>query len=1517
MCMKGKGRAVEDQYKKLSQLEHILLRPDTYVGSVEKQQAQLWVHDGGEAGLVQRQVTYVPGLYKIFDEIIVNAADNKMRDDSMDGFKVDIDQEAGTIRVWNNGNGLPVEMHKEMGVYVPEMIFGQLLTSSNYNDAEKKVVGGRNGYGAKLANIFSTEFVVETADGSRELRYKQVFSNNMQDKAKPVIKKCKSSENWTCITFTPDLAKFGMERLEDDTVALMRKRVYDVAGCIGARGIKVHLNGARLPIKTFQQYVQEYFKNNPEAPKVFYERCNDRWEVAITASPEGQAQQVSFVNSINTIKGGTHVNAVADKVAAKLLEHITKKNKKANVKAFQIKNHMWVFVNALIENPAFDSQCKETLTSKPSKFGSRPTLSDDLHKKLAKSPIVENVLSWATFKANKDMKKTDGAKKSRLLGVPKLDDANDAGTRNSQKCTLILTEGDSAKALAISGLSVVGRDHYGVFPLRGKMLNVRDAAPSQVSANAEITNIKKILGLSHGKEYTDAKALRYGSVMIMTDQDHDGSHIKGLLINFLHHFWPSLLKIPDFVVEFITPIVKATKGKQAKIFYTMPEYEAWKEELGGTKGWSIKYYKGLGTSTAAEAKEYFADIDHNRKTFVYADHIDDQCIDMAFSKKKVDERKAWLSACKPGTFLDMSVSTIKYQDFINKELILFSLADLQRSIPSMVDGLKPGQRKIIFCAFKRKLRADIKVAQLAGYVSEHSAYHHGEQSLATTIVGLAQNYVGSNNVAPLVPSGQFGTRLQGGKDHASPRYIFTRLSPLARLLMPEADDQLLDFLEEDGQKIEPAWYMPTLPTVLVNGADGIGTGWSTFVPNYNPLDLCANIRRLLRDEPCVPMMPWYRGFEGTIERASGKSKEHGESFVITGKVREIDENTVEITELPLRKWTQDYKEWLGAVTIGAVAEKDQKKGEKPFISEYKEYHTDESVRFVVTLPADKMRECHAMGLEKAFKLSSTLSTTNMHLFDADGHIRRYESPEAVLEEFFQLRLAYYESRKGAMADSLKADLARLDSKVRFILAVVQGDLVIANRKKAELIAELESCGYEKMTKSGKGAKAAPAESTDSSEDGDEASASGAGGLSYDYLLSMPLWCLTMERVATLISERDGKQGELEELMRTTPSQMWETDLDAFEAALEVHEEEQCKLAAAADSHARKARKGAKGKAVKATAADLEYAQRKAPSKMPPRPAAVRGELKLVPSAGAMARPAGSEMSVDTAAASIFERLNIRATGTVAMGKEVKPKVKAEAKPKAESKPKAAAVAKGKGTARVVDLEEEEFESDAEDTDDDELFGGGSLMARLAARNKKASSSAPAPMDESPPAPAPKPRAAPRRAAAKKAVVEEYELSDSESEGEAEASDASDFEDEFEMPQAKVAVKPKAAPKPKAKAAPKAKPAASAGSKRAASSKGTAKAMDVQEEVTSPANAPDKKVRRMRPSPFHKGSAPRVGEDEDEDEDDGEEAPAPKARAPRRAAAKKAVVEIELDSDEEEDDDYVADDDSGSDSDFDC
>lgn len=1186
------------RYQKLSQIEHILTRPDTYIGSVEPITESMWVFEqdvkvdamqvddeeveddamdvdevgsegaggdgaGGEAKtkkakksqvagkMVQRNVTFVPGLFKIFDEIMVNAADNKQRDPTMKKIEVKIHPEGPhpSISVYNNGRGIPVEKSDYDDLMIPELIFGHLLTSDNFNDKKKKTTGGRNGYGAKLTNIFSTEFTVETSDASGSgKRWVQTFSENMGKRTKPKILKAKG--DFTRITFSPDMAKFGGkvgDGLSKDTVDLFRKRVIDLAGT--TPGVSVSLNDQHVPFNSFQKYVNLYLSTaegaggaEGEVGTAVFEKCGERWQIAVAAS-EGAFRQVSFVNSINTTRGGTHVNHVADQVVAWFAKKL---GKTTAIKPTQIKHQLWIFVNALIENPAFDSQTKDTLTTKPASFGSKCDISETFLKRVQKNTDVARLATaFVKSRETKQMAATDGKKKNRVTGIPKLEDANDAGTKSSGDCTLILTEGDSAKALAVAGMSVVGRDRYGVFPLRGKLINPREANHDQIMKNEEIRALKTILGLQQGVKYRDTKSLRYGHVMIMTDQDPDGSHIKGLIINFLHYYWPELLALPGFLIEFVTPIIKATKGGAnggEKTFFTLNEYEQWKDEggKGSVVGWKIKYYKGLGTSTSAEAKQYFSDLPMHRLDFAWdkahscetADNIE-----MAFSKKRADDRKVWLNGRDPNSYVDHTEDSLDFRDFINKELIHFSNMDNHRSIPSMMDGLKPGQRKILFSCFKRKLTQEIKVAQLAGYVAEHSAYHHGEQSLVGTIIGMAQTFLGSNNVNLLVPAGQFGTRLQGGKDAASGRYIFTHLEAIARALFHQADMPLLKYLDDDGASIEPEFYVPVVPLALLNGAKGIGTGWSTEVPMFDPRVVVSNLRHMLHgDKIREAFVPWYRGFTGFIAPIDGKPG----AFLASGKATlRDDEKVLDITELPPGVWTQNYKEWL----------EKQSDAEKPILSRYREHHTECRVHFEVTLTDHGRAKIAHDGINATFHLDASINTSNMHFFSPEGKITRYETPMQILETFYPIRLEMYQKRKTLLVKDLKDKLVVLEDRVRFIKEVVAGTIVVAKRKRAELVKELIEKKYRKQKPKGKkNAEDKKGDEGGGADEGDEeghAKAKAESGSGYDHLLREPLWSLTAERVAELEALFKTTSQTLRATEAKSVETMWEEDLDQF------------------------------------------------------------------------------------------------------------------------------------------------------------------------------------------------------------------------------------------------------------------------------------------------------------------------------------------------------------------------------------
>ena len=1141
---------IEKTYQKKTQLEHILLRPDTYIGTTEKITEKMWVIDEKSGKMINKEITYVPGLYKIFDEILVNAVDNITRDLRMDTIKVNLTPKR--ITIYNNGKGIPIKIHNTYNIYVPELIFGHLLTSSNYNDNERKITGGRNGFGAKLTNVFSKLFIVETADKKVKKKYKIEYSDNMTKHKEAEIEQYEG-EDFTRVTFEPDFRKFKMTELDNDIISLLKKRVYDVAGTSPSR-IKVYLNDKLINIKDFSEYADLYIKDRyfDEDNKILYPKIlansTERWEV-IFSMTDGSFQQVSFVNGICTSKGGTHVNYILDQILERILETIKKKAKDIKLNSNQIKQNIWVFLNCKIENPSFDSQTKETLTSKVSNFGSECIIKEKYIKEILKSNIVTNIIEYGKAKAKIKLHKalTSTVKKSsRLLGIEKLEDANLAGTKDFEKCTLILTEGDSAKCLAMAGIEVVGRDYYGCFPLRGKVLNVRGAKDAQIIKNEEIQNVIKILGLKVGMDYSnELKGLRYGHLLIMTDQDYDGSHIKGLIINFIHFFWPSLIKRKDFLQEFITPIVKATKdGQKSLTFFTMKEYSDWFNN-NNHNGYKIKYYKGLGTSTSKEAKEYFNEINKLRLNFKYINNEDDKSIELGFSKDETEGRKNWLLNFDPfNTYLDQSSGEIRYKNFINEELIFFSYYDNIRSIPSMMDGLKPSERKILFGCFKRNLRSEIKVAQLSGYVSEVSSYHHGEISLSQTITALAQDYVGSNNINLLLPLGQFGTRYNGIKGAASPRYIFTNLNPITRKIFMENDDNLLLYNVEEGLKIEPVWYAPIIPMVLVNGAEGIGTGWSTSVPEYNPIDLAQNLIRKIRGESMEKMVPWYKGFHGKIMESMDNK---GNTTFISSGVINVDEEKeiVEISELPVKEFTRDYKTFLEKNHV----DNKEYTGKKDFIIEdIKEYHIDNRISFVLKLSDESFNYIKRLSnddLIKIFKLTSNLPTTNMVLFDSKNKIKKYNNVEEIINEFYEVRLDYYKQRKNYLLAKVGFALEKNKNKKKFINMVLEGDLPFKGTKnKKEVFKLLQSKGFTSLNELKKTySEAFKVKSTEivieNNNDNKE------DILDYDYLMNMNIWSLTHEKVNELEETIKNQTAEYEFLSKSKPEDLWIKDLEDF------------------------------------------------------------------------------------------------------------------------------------------------------------------------------------------------------------------------------------------------------------------------------------------------------------------------------------------------------------------------------------
>lgn len=1110
------SKLISDKYVKLNPREHVLARPGMYIGSIEEDIYNTWVFK--ESNMVKENIKYVPGLFKIFDEILVNAIDHSIRlkiekekgaenITLLKNIHIRIDKEKGIIEVENDGNGVEIVKHPEYNIYIPELIFGNMMTSSNYDDKQERIIGGVNGLGSKATNIFSTRFEVETVDSVRKLHYHQVFEDNMEKVNAPIITKY-TKKPFTIIRFTPDYQKLNLKNgLTDDMYHVILKRVYD-ACAVTDNDISIHLNDEKLEYKNFENYVDLFLGDKRSHDRV-YEKINDRWEIIASYNNFSGFEQMSFVNGIWTIRGGKHVDYIANQIIKKLTELIVKKNKNVTIKPQSIKENLFLFVKCVIVNPAFDSQSKETLTTPQTKFGSKGEVSDKFIEKLYKSGIVDKVLEISQIQSNKTLQKTDGKKKNTIRGLPQLEDANWAGTNKSSECVLILTEGLSAASMAIAGLAEVGRNKYGVFPLRGKILNVRDAAITKISDNEEITNIKKIIGLESGKKYENVNDLRYGRIMLMTDSDEDGKHIRGLLFNVFHTLWPSLLHYNNFMSSLTTPIVKAVKGKDILKFYNLPDYNNW--ILESNTGYNIKYYKGLGTSTAAEAIEYFKEM--KMITYKYTETHSDEKLALAFDKKKADERKKWIGSFDRNNVLNYNDKDVTYEDFIDKELIHFSNYDVERNIPNVMDGLKTSQRKILFCCFKKHLTdKEIKVAQLAAYVSENSAYHHGEASLQSTIVGMAQDFVGANNLNILMPNGQFGTRSNGGSDAAQPRYIFTVLNPLTSKIFNKEDTHIITYLKDDGSDIEPEFYVPIIPMILVNGSVGIGTGFSTNIPCFNPIDIITQLKILLKDEDISEneLLPWYRDFNGKIEKNNGK-------YISKGKYIRHGLTKIEVSELPIGTWTYDFK-----CLLEDMLEKN------PNFKNYENNSDNVHIKFMLTFTnsevVDSYFEIENNGFSKFendFKMvtSKPLGITNMYAFDSNLHICKYDSPIAIIQYFYKIRLQYYQKRKDYITAKLLYDLELLKNKIRFIKAVIAEEIIIHKMKKQQLEELLEVQEYMKHEKS------------------------------YDYITKIPVYNLTIDKVEDLEDDIHKSEDKYNLIFNKDIKDIWLEELEELENSL--------------------------------------------------------------------------------------------------------------------------------------------------------------------------------------------------------------------------------------------------------------------------------------------------------------------------------------------------------------------------------
>jgi DNA topoisomerase-2 len=1101
-------------YKKLDSITHILERSDMYVGSKKLKKIEEYIafKNIDTFKIEKKYIDSSPAILRIFVEILSNAVDNVERSKKTKtpctSIKININKETGETSVWNDGEIIPIEIHEEEKIYNHTLIFGNLMAGSNFEDTEERLVAGRNGLGSTLCNVFSKKFIVKGLDPNSQKVLEQTWTNNMREITEPKITTTKLKTGFTKITYFPDFSQFGLKGYTDDIINLYTKYIIDAAMLTK---VKIYFNEELINIKDLISYAELYEPLTDEKLLI----KNKHSEVLICISSSNEFSHISFVNGIYTRSGGVHLDAWCEEIFRPIVEKFNKKGKpQVNIK--DIKQFFRIFVVSTIPNPEFSSQEKEKLEA--------PKIEVEI-----KNSEINKILKWGFISEIEDiikmkemtvLKKTEKKKKG-YTKIEGLDQANNAGGKFASQCTLILCEGLSAKTYAVAGIEKgvygkIGRDWFGILPLRGKLLNCRNSIPTTIAKNAVITDLIQALGLRHDLDYTDDKnykTLSYGKVMLLTDADCDGLHISSLIMNFFHALFPTLLEREQpFIVSMATPIVRVFNQKGDILFYDENKFKEFAKKQ--TKNFKSKYYKGLGTTKIEDVPDTFG-----LKMIEYkSDENISITMNKAFHKKYADIRKEWLETYDPNPTFSLDdkgeIVNMEISQYLNTELIKFSHDDCKRSIPSLFDGLKQSQRKILYAVKKRNLKyscQSLKVAQLGGYVAEHTNYHHGEQNLYDTIIKMANEFPGSNNIPLLYRDGAFGSRTAGGKDAASARYIFTKMESITPFIFREEDDVLLEYLEDDGDKVEPKFYIPIIPMILVNGGSGIGSGWSSSVPCYNPLDIvkCVKIwiendgKIILNDDDSTlsllpEIKPWYRGFEGNIES-------DGNKFISYGVITK-DKNKVEVSELPIGLWTDNFKETCEDWIVNKQ------------IKSMKNNSTPKKVKFLITESEDGIN-CSLTNM----KLYTYLHISNMVLFNQKEQLKKYSIDE-IIQDFCVMRFEYYIKRKKYTLNNLNKELKHNQNKARFIEEIINKKLNIMNIEEEVVIKELEKRGYDKEIKN-----------TDSEENS-----------AYNYLLKLQVRTFTSNKVSELKEEIKRLENRIKIIKETSEKQLWLNDLIEFE-----------------------------------------------------------------------------------------------------------------------------------------------------------------------------------------------------------------------------------------------------------------------------------------------------------------------------------------------------------------------------------
>ena len=637
----AKIKTIEEKYQEMSEREHILERSGMWIGSTKEEEAQMFLYNRDTAKMELKDVTYIPGMLKLVDEIISNSCDEYRRKDNLGLNKIEVSVALnGTmLSVYDNG-GIPVVKHKTAGCYVPEFIFGRLRTSSNYDDTEDRNVVGTNGVGSSLSNVFSKTFIVETADKKNSIAIK--WHNNMEECIDHGTPK-KTKEHFTKTTFGLDFSRFDTQNkfYTEEFVEILHKRCIDAA--VANPGIEVIFNvydktfssieySETWKFDKFDEYIDlysEYADNDNFTKDLIYFGDSQK---KVWVSPCGNLN-IGFVNGAECSKG-THIRAVRNEINQSINEYLLKKEKiDVGTRGIDSKYSMFIIIDVV--NPAYNSQTKSELTTPVSRF-TRDESKFEVPKKfldeINKSEIINIVLDWYKQKsAAEDAKIIRQLNKQSGKGLKRPDKYITCSSKVKKNKQLWIFEGDSAKS-GFRGGRVP--DIQAAYMMRGVPMNTFNMSPLQIMKNEVFSDLVNILGLKWGKEF-DINDLQYGKIVIASDMDVDGDKICALLCLMFAN-WPELFE-NNIICRSVSPIIIARKGKDCKKYYKIEDFKKDEKQL---KGYTFKYTKGLAGLSNEESKEmYHEPIFHYFKL----DEMSESMFRKWFNKDDSDTRKQMLN----------------------------------------------------------------------------------------------------------------------------------------------------------------------------------------------------------------------------------------------------------------------------------------------------------------------------------------------------------------------------------------------------------------------------------------------------------------------------------------------------------------------------------------------------------------------------------------------------------------------------------------------------------------------------------------------------------------------------------------------------------------------------------------------------------------------------------------------------------------------------------------------------------